>query len=106
MGTLSGGEGGHLHICLSDKEGKVIGGHVIGDLIIFTTAEVVIGECEAATFQREICKLSGWGELVVVPRRQGYTNRNPMKRLKNIMTVAVCGGLLLSFLYSARKSQY
>ncbi|EDO48643.1 predicted protein [Nematostella vectensis] len=38
--TISGG--GHLHVSLGDKEGQVIGGHVMGNMIIFTTAEVVI----------------------------------------------------------------
>lgn len=39
VGTLSGGHG-HLHISLSDSEGRVVGGHLIGDDEIFTTVEV------------------------------------------------------------------
>uniref|UniRef100_A0A0B6ZZ14 PPC domain-containing protein n=1 Tax=Arion vulgaris TaxID=1028688 RepID=A0A0B6ZZ14_9EUPU len=46
VGTLSGGEKGHLHICLSNERGEVIGGHVMGDLIVYTTAEVMIGSCK------------------------------------------------------------
>lgn len=68
VGTLSGGEGGHLHICLSDSEGHVIGGHVIGDLIIYTTAEVVIGECVNAIFEREVDPKTGYDELVLQQR--------------------------------------
>lgn len=64
MGTLSGGEG-HLHISLSDKNGKVIGGHVIGDLDIYTTAEIVLGECENTSFLREYDSETGYDELVV-----------------------------------------
>ena len=65
VGTLSGGEGGHLHISLSDSKGKVIGGHVMGDLFINTTAEVVLGECEGVRFKREDDKETGYDELVV-----------------------------------------
>lgn len=64
VGTLSGGEG-HLHISLSDKNGKVIGGHVIGDLDIYTTAEIVLGECENTSFLREYDSETGYDELVV-----------------------------------------
>ncbi|KAK6181401.1 hypothetical protein SNE40_009257 [Patella caerulea] len=68
VGTLSGGEGGHLHISLSDTEGNVIGGHVIGNLTVFTTAEVMIGECEEAIFIRQDDAETGFDELVVQKR--------------------------------------
>merc|ERR1712150_128829 len=45
VGTLSSIGGHHLHISLSDKDGNLVGGHVFGELNVFTTAEVVIGEC-------------------------------------------------------------
>ncbi|XP_071007708.1 bifunctional protein GlmU-like isoform X2 [Oncorhynchus clarkii lewisi] len=44
VGTLN--KEAHLHICLADKEGKTLGGHVLGDLEVFTTAEVVIATSE------------------------------------------------------------
>ncbi|KAM9551479.1 bifunctional protein GlmU-like [Salvelinus alpinus] len=44
VGTLN--KEAHLHICLADKEGKTVGGHVLGDLEVFTTAEVVIATSE------------------------------------------------------------
>ncbi|XP_076443080.1 bifunctional protein GlmU-like [Babylonia areolata] len=69
VGTLSGGEG-HLHISLSDSEGRVIGGHVVDDLIIHTTAEVVIGECEGNKFEREKDDSTGYNELVVYPQHE------------------------------------
>ncbi|XP_067681043.1 bifunctional protein GlmU-like [Haliotis asinina] len=65
VGTLSGGENGHLHISLSDPEGHVIGGHVVGDLIVYTTAEVVIGECTGAKFKREDDLETGYDELAI-----------------------------------------
>ena len=68
VGTLSSTGGHHLHISLSDKDGKVIGGHVFGELNVFTTAEVVIGDCSDLLFVREHDPSSGWDELVVKPR--------------------------------------
>ncbi|KAF3850301.1 hypothetical protein F7725_020020 [Dissostichus mawsoni] len=42
VGTLN--PEAHLHICLSDAEGVTVGGHVLGGLEVFTTAELVLGE--------------------------------------------------------------
>jgi len=64
VGTLSG-DTGHLHISLSDTQGHVIGGHIIGGLYVFTTAEIVIGECSDLTFTREHDDSTGFLELVV-----------------------------------------
>lgn len=68
VGTLN--PDAHLHISLSDIEGKTIGGHVLGDLEVFTTAEVVIGEAVDLKFTREMDVLTGFPELVVQPRSQ------------------------------------
>ena len=68
VGTLSDGSG-HLHASLSDAQGKVVGGHVLGDMVVFTTAEVVIGECEQVTFKREMDPRTGFGELIVHSRQ-------------------------------------
>lgn len=66
VGTLN--QPGHLHISLADSKGQVIGGHVMEDLIIYTTAEVIIGECNDISFSREPCDKSGWDELVISKR--------------------------------------
>uniref|UniRef100_A0A3P9JXW4 PPC domain-containing protein n=1 Tax=Oryzias latipes TaxID=8090 RepID=A0A3P9JXW4_ORYLA len=66
VGTLN--RDAHLHISLSDAEGKTIGGHVLGDLEVFTTAEVVIGEAADLLFIREMDDQTGFPELVVRPR--------------------------------------
>ncbi|XP_016848982.1 bifunctional protein GlmU [Anolis carolinensis] len=63
VGTLN--EAPHLHICLSDKDGKTIGGHVVSDLIVFTTAEIVVGECDGLWFSREMDGSTGFPELVI-----------------------------------------
>ncbi|XP_036356232.1 bifunctional protein GlmU isoform X1 [Octopus sinensis] len=68
VGTLS--DDGHLHMSLSDTEGKVVGGHVFGDLIVYTTVEVVIGECQGLTFTREFDEETGFKELVVKDSRE------------------------------------
>ena len=62
-GTLSGGEG-HLHVSLADEAGTVFGGHVL-NLFIYTTAEVVIGNCEGLEFTRDMDQDTGFPELVV-----------------------------------------
>ena len=69
VGTLSDGNS-HLHVSLSDAKGGVVGGHVVGNMVMFTTAEVVIGECEQITFKREMDQRTGFPELTVYPREQ------------------------------------
>jgi predicted DNA-binding protein with PD1-like motif len=61
-------DGPHLHISLSDGEGATIGGHLQDGNLIYTTAEIVIGELEDVVFCREICSESTYDELVVKPR--------------------------------------
>ena len=66
-GTLSG-ERGHLHISLADRDGNVTGGHVMEKLIIYTTAEVVIGNLSDAKFTREQDAKTGFQELVIAKK--------------------------------------
>ena len=65
VGLLSSNSGHHLHISVSDKNGSAFGGHVIGELIVYTTAEIVIGECVDLRFERELDETYGYNELVV-----------------------------------------
>jgi len=64
VGTLSQ-DGLHLHTSLSNKEGQTIGGHLKEGCIIYTTAEIIIGEEESLTFNREIDEVTKFKELVV-----------------------------------------
>ncbi len=64
VGTLSDKKC-HLHISLSDGNGKVIGGHLKKGCIIYTTAEIVIGELPELEFTRETDESTGFVELVV-----------------------------------------
>ena len=57
----------HLHASLATAAGKVHGGHLI-ELIVHTTAEVVIGECTAMVFQRAFDKKTGFTELEIQER--------------------------------------
>ena len=63
-GTLAT-SGIHLHISISDKEGKTIGGHLDNGSIIYTTAEIVIGASEEFTFIRAIDEQTGYKELEI-----------------------------------------
>lgn len=62
VGTLSP-DGPHLHLSLSDGTGKTIGGHLVAGCIIYTTAEIVIGELKGVSFTREQDAQTGYQEL-------------------------------------------
>jgi predicted DNA-binding protein with PD1-like motif len=66
VGTLST-NGIHLHIAISDREGKTIGGHLDSGCIIYTTAEIVIGTSKEFTFTRTIDDETGFKELKIIP---------------------------------------
>ena len=57
--------GSHLHISISDGDGKTIGGHLGSGCIIYTTAEIVIAIFDDVIYQREFAEDSGYEELVV-----------------------------------------
>jgi len=63
-GTVSV-SGCHLHICISDSEGKTIGGHLLKGCKIYTTAEIVIGTTTAYEFTRKKDGTTEWEELQV-----------------------------------------
>lgn len=60
----------HLHAALSDGDGKLIGGHVKEGCIIFTTAEIVIGEGENLLFSRAFDQETNFKELNVQAKQQ------------------------------------
>lgn len=62
VGTM-GQDGVHLHISISDSTGKTIGGHLVEGCVIYTTAEIVIGEAEGLVFSREKDSETGYQEL-------------------------------------------
>lgn len=60
--------GGHLHMALSDGTGKTIGGHVEDGNLIYTTAEIIIGDLTALKFVREHDPDSTYEELIIRKR--------------------------------------
>ena len=61
-------QGLHLHIALADANGKTFGGHLLDGNIIYTTAEIVIGEANQLLFDRIPDSVTGYLELVVKSR--------------------------------------
>jgi predicted DNA-binding protein with PD1-like motif len=58
-------DGAHLHVTLGDSDGSTVAGHVFGDLIVETTAEVILGEVCGLQFKREFDEATGYSELVI-----------------------------------------
>jgi uncharacterized protein len=65
-GTVSV-HGSHLHISISDGDGKTIGGHFESGCKIYTTAEIVIAVFKDVVYKRELAEDSGYEELAVYP---------------------------------------
>lgn len=64
-GTVST-HGSHIHISISDGDGKTIGGHLVSGCKIYTTAEIVLVELDDVVYKREMYENdSGYEELVV-----------------------------------------
>lgn len=64
VGTISRGGLAHVHISLSDGAGVTVGGHVMPGCIVYTTAEIVLGEATAMVFERPIDPATTYDELV------------------------------------------
>ena len=63
-GTISV-HGSHLHMSISDGDGKTIGGHFDSGCRIYTTAEIVIAVFDDIVYKRELAEDSGYEELTV-----------------------------------------
>jgi hypothetical protein len=66
-GTVSV-HGSHLHISISDGDGRTIGGHLVSGCKVYTTAEMVIAALEDVVYKREFSEDSGYEELTVHTR--------------------------------------
>lgn len=68
--------GSHLHMSISDGDGRTIGGHFEAGCKIYTTAEIVIAVFRDVIYKREFAADSGYEELAVYPagtaRRDHY----------------------------------
>jgi hypothetical protein len=57
--------GSHLHLSVSDEEGKTLGGHLVSGCKIYTTVDIVIAVFDDVVYKREFAEDSGYDELVV-----------------------------------------
>jgi hypothetical protein len=57
--------GSHIHISISDSTGKTIGGHLMDNCKIYTTAEIVILSSNDLVFKREKDGTTPWEELKI-----------------------------------------
>ena len=58
----------HIHLAVSDGEGRTYGGHVKEGNLIYTTGEITLLEYPLLNFIEEKCRLSGYDELSVKKR--------------------------------------
>lgn len=68
MGTLTP-EHQHVHISVSDRGGRVWGGHLMEGTVIDTTAELIIHSYSELEFTRAMDDSTGYTELQVNPSK-------------------------------------
>ena len=67
--TLAGSvspDGAHLHMSVSDAQGRVSGGHVARGCIVRTTAELLLVLLPGHRFSRELDSSTGYAELQII----------------------------------------
>lgn len=67
-GTVSR-HGSHLHLAVSDRDGRTTGGHLLPGCRVYTTAEIVLGEARDVVFTRAVDGTTPWRELQIARRR-------------------------------------
>lgn len=60
----------HLHISVSNKEGRTYGGHLMDGCKVRTTAEIVLVELSDLEFQRALDPDTGYEELKIAPHQK------------------------------------
>lgn len=71
--SLSGmldSESMHLHAAVSLPGGETIGGHLMGENIVFTTLELAVAEYEEVRFTREKDETYGYPELKITKEKK------------------------------------
>jgi predicted DNA-binding protein with PD1-like motif len=66
--TLAGSiaaDGAHLHMSVSDAQGRIFGGHVVAGCIVRTTAELLLALLPGQRFTREHDARTGYLELKI-----------------------------------------
>ncbi|MFM9922968.1 PPC domain-containing DNA-binding protein [Variovorax sp. H27-G14] len=70
--TLAGSlspDGSHIHISVSDAQGRVVGGHAAPGCLVRTTAEILVALLPEWQFARTHDPLTGYAELAPRERR-------------------------------------
>ena len=73
-GTFSDKETGHLHLSVADDTGRTLGGHLLEQNLVYTTAEIAIAALTDLRFEREIDSAYGYKELIVKHARESATS--------------------------------
>jgi len=68
-GTLAP-EGVHLHGAIADQRGRVRGGHIAPGCLVYTTVELVLGDCWEWQFRRVLDPQTGYLELAIEARTE------------------------------------
>lgn len=69
-GTFADDGSAHLHISVSDSTGHTIGGHLLDDNLVYTTAEIAIAELPDLRFERVLDSTYGYHELLIKPEKK------------------------------------
>ena len=64
VGTFST-DGSHLHLSVSDSNGRTLGGHLLDGSRIYTTAEIALAELEGLRCTRPVDPDTGYDELAI-----------------------------------------
>ncbi|MFH0262963.1 PPC domain-containing DNA-binding protein [Vibrio barjaei] len=67
MGTLTP-EHQHVHISVADSKGNVLGGHLLEESVVDTTAELIVHCYSELVFERELDPTTGYTELHVISK--------------------------------------
>jgi len=54
-----------LHLGVANSSGKMLGGHLMQGNLIYTTAEIIIGEIPGFDFERRLDERTSYKELVI-----------------------------------------
>jgi predicted DNA-binding protein with PD1-like motif len=60
----------HLHLSVADSTGKVIGGHLLDENLVYTTIELVVTDLTDLEFTRATDSTYGYPELVIKKKQK------------------------------------
>jgi predicted DNA-binding protein with PD1-like motif len=63
----------HLHVALADCTGQTIGGHLLDDNLVYTTAEIALAELPDLLFERIPDPEYGYAELAISALKKNNT---------------------------------